>query len=79
MSNKEIFICLAVMLFLGYLVGSKIEQYRTMIILDELHKELLNILVEQKSHREQMEKEIDNCLIEHGYEPRYKQKEDSDD
>lgn len=75
MSSKEIFICLAVMFFLGYLVGSRIEQYRAMIILEELHKELLDVLEKHKNHREQMQKEIDKFMAEHGYEA----KEDSDD
>ena len=75
MSSKEIFICLAIMFFLGYLVGSKIEQYRTMIILEELHKELLDVLEKHKNSREQMFKELDKFIAEHEYKP----KEDSDD
>lgn len=74
MSSKEIFICLAVMFFLGYLVGSKIERRRAMIIMDELHDELVVVIEKHKNHREQMFKELDKFMMEHEFK-----KEDSDD
>ena len=73
MSNREIFICLAVMFFIGYLVGRRIERHRAMIVMDELHKELVDVIDKHKNHREQMFKELDKIIME--YEP----KEDSDD
>ena len=75
MSNREIFICLAVMFFLGYLVGRRIERRLAMIAMDQLHKELVEVIEKHKNHREQMWKEIDKFMAEHEYKP----KEDSDD
>ena len=76
MSTKEIFICLAVMFFLGHLVGSQIERHRAKIVMEELHKELVDIIEKHKKNREQMFKELDNFIImEHENKP----KEDSDD
>lgn len=75
MSNREIFICLAVMFFLGYLVGRRIERRLAMIAMDQLHKELVDVIEKHKNHREQMWKEIDKFMAEHEYKP----KEDSDD
>lgn len=74
MSSREIFICLAVMFFIGYLVGSRIERRRAMIIMDELHKELIDVIEKHKNHREQMFQELDKFMAEHDYV-----KEDSDD
>ena len=75
MSTKEIFICLAVMFFIGYLVGIRIERHRAMIIMEELHKELTDVIEKHKNHREQMFQELDKFMMEHEYKP----KEDSDD
>lgn len=75
MSSKEIFICLAVMFFLGYLVGSRIERHRAMVIMDELHKELVDVIKKHKNHRDQMFKELDKFMAEHEYKP----EEESDD
>lgn len=75
MSSREIFICLAVMFFLGYLVGRRIERYRAIIVMKELHKELLDVVEKHKNHREQMFKELDKFMAETEYKP----KEDSDD
>lgn len=75
MSSREIFICLAIMFFLGYLIGRRIEQYRTMIAMEELHKELVDVIEKHKNHREQMFKELDKFMAEYEYKP----KEDSDD
>lgn len=74
MSNKEIFICLAVMFFVGYLIGRRIERCRAMTIMDELHKELVDVIEKHKNHREQMFQELDKFMAEHEYV-----KEDSDD
>ena len=73
MSNTEIFICLSVMFFIGYLVGSRIERHRAMIIMDELHKELVDVIDKHKNHREQMFKELDKIMME------CQSKEDSND
>ena len=78
MSSKEIFICLAVMFFLGYLVGSQIERHRTKIILDEIQTNLNDLLNTIEKNKEKKMKELDKFwrdLLEHGYET----KEDSDD
>jgi hypothetical protein len=75
MSSKEIFICLAVMFFIGYLVGRRIERHLAMIAMDELHKELVDVIDKHKNHREQMFQELDKFMAEHEYKP----KEDSDD
>lgn len=75
MSSKEIFICLAVMFFLGYLIGRRIERHRAMILMEELHKELTDVIEKHKNHREQMFKELDKFMAEQ----EYKSKENSDD
>lgn len=75
MSNKEIFICLTVMFFLGYLVGSRIERHRAMMFIEELHKELVDVIEKHKNRREQMFQELDKFVAEHEYKP----KEESDD
>lgn len=86
MSSKEIFICLAVMFFLGYLVGSQIERHRTKIILDEIQNNLNDLLNKFEKNKEKRMKELDNLLtqdmdkfwrdlLEHEYKP----KEESDD
>lgn len=74
MSSREIFICLAVMFLVGYLVGRRIERRRAMIIMDELHKELVDVIEKHKNHREQMFQELDKFMAEHEYV-----KEESDD
>lgn len=91
MSNKEIFICLAVMFFLGYLVGSQIERRRNMVFMNEIQANLNSLLDILEKNKEKRKKEIDNLLaqdidkfwrdwFEHEYiEPERKQKEDSDD
>lgn len=73
MSSREIFICLAVMFFIGYLVGRRIERHLAMKFMDELYKELVNVIEKHKNHREQMFKELDKFMME------YSPKEDSDD
>ena len=75
MSSREIFICLAIMFFVGYLVGSRIERHRAMKCIDELHKELTDVIEKHKNHREQMFKELDKIMTEHNH----KSKEESDD
>ena len=75
MSSREIFICLAVMFFVGYLVGRRIERRLALIAMDELHKELVDVIEKHKNHREQMFKELDKFMMEYNY----KSKEDSDD
>ena len=75
MSNREIFICLAVMFFLGYLIGRRIERRLAMIAMEELHKELIDVIEKHKNHREQMFKELDKFIAETEYKP----KEESDD
>ena len=65
MSNIEIFICLAVMFFIGYLVGSRIERRCALIAMEELHKELVDVIEKHKNHREQMFKELDKIMTEH--------------
>lgn len=91
MSNKEIFICLAVMFFLGYLVGSQIERRRNMVFMNEIQANLNSLLDILEKNKEKRKKEIDNLLsqdidkfwrdwLKHEYiEPERKQKEDSDD
>ena len=75
MSNREIFICLAVIFFVGYLIGRRIERHRAMIIMYELHAELVDVIEKHKNHREQMFKELDKFMAEHDYKP----EEESDD
>jgi len=75
MSSREIFICLAVMFFIGYLVGRRIERHLAMKCMDELHKELTDVIEKHKNHREQMFKELDKIMMECECKP----KEDSDD
>lgn len=67
MSSREMF-------FVGYLAGRRIERRRAMIIMDELHKELIDVIEKHKNHREQMFQELDKFMAEHEYV-----KEDSDD
>ena len=71
MSSKEIFICLAVMFFLGYSVGKRIERRRAMIIMHELHKELIDVIEKHKNHREQMFQELDKFMAEQEYVKEY--------
>lgn len=75
MSSREIFICLAVMFLVGYLVGRRIERRLAMIAMDQLHKELIDVIEKHKNHREQMFQELDKFMAEYEYKP----KEDSDD
>ena len=75
MNNKEIFICLAIIFYIGYLVGRRIERHRALILMEELHKELTDVIKKHKNHREQMFQELDKFMAEHEYKP----KEDSDD
>ena len=75
MSSIEIFICLAVMFFLGYLVGRRIERRFALIAMDELHKELVDVIEKHKNHKEQMYKELDKFMAEYECKP----KEESDD
>ena len=64
---------MAIMFFIGYSVGSRIERHRTKLIMDELHKELTDAIEKHKNHREQMFKELDKVMME------CQPKEDSDD
>jgi uncharacterized protein YebE (UPF0316 family) len=73
MSNIEIFICLAVMFFIGYLVGRRIERRLALIAMDQLHKEIVDVIEKHKNHREKMFQELDKFIAE------YEAKEDSDD
>lgn len=74
MSSREIFICLAVMFLVGYLVGRRIERRLAMIAMDQLHKELIDVIEKHKNHREQMFQELDKFIAEYEFK-----KEDSDD
>lgn len=86
MSSKEIFICLAVMFFLGYLVGRQIERHCTKIIFDEIQNNLNELLNTIEKNKEKRMKELDNLLAQDMdkfrrdlLEHEYKHKEESDD
>ena len=86
MSSREIFICLAVMFFLGYLVGRQIERHCTKIILDEIQTNLNDLLNTMEKNKEKRMKELDNLLAQDmdkfwrdWLEHEHKSKEDSDD